>query len=78
MDDSEVDVIEGKSDEDGDPGLDKVKNDSKVDIIIPYLNDKKGYNFGNVKIYSQNIKLIFRGNMKNGRIEDAIYVPSGS
>ena len=55
-----------------------VKNDSKVDINIPYMNDKKEYNYGNVKIYSQNIKLIFRGNLKNGKIEDAIYVPSGN
>ena len=49
----------------------------KVDIRVPYLNDRNFVNEGSVEIYAQNDKLIFRGRMENGKIEDKIYVPSG-
>ena len=53
-----------------------IKN-PKLYITVPYLKDRKGLRYGNVEIYTHNQKIVHRGILKYGRLEDKMYIPSG-
>ena len=52
-------------------------NNPRLQISVPYVKDRNAFNNGKVEIHTLHDRVIYKGNIINGDIDDELSIPTG-